>query len=177
MKIALFGGSFDPPHVGHVAVAKHLIDSQAFDEVWVLPGFQHPFEKELTDFEERFPLCRLAFEALSPCLKVSEAEKEAQSPKGFTVDLLRYLRKKFPKHRFFWVMGTDLQRESKQWKDFGEIKKLAELYPIPRKGYEDSLFPEVSSTELRRALQEKRDVSKLIPSKVFEEIRRKGLYS
>ena len=175
MKIALFGGSFNPPHAGHVAVAKHLIDSGSFDEVWVLPTFRHPFDKNLTPFEDRLALCRLAFGEL-PQVRVSEAEREAQSPKGFTVDLLRHLKKKFPKHRFFLVMGSDLKREADQWKDFDQIEKLATLHPIPRKGYEDSPFPEVSSTELRTALAGKRDVSALIPRKVFEEIRRRGLY-
>src|SRR4030095_4408623 len=174
MKIALFGGSFDPPHIGHVAVAKHLIDSKEFDEVWVLPSFRHPFAKDLTPFEERLALCRLAFEGLDPKLKVSTEEQEAQSSQGFTIDLLRQLRKRYPKHQFFWIMGSDLQRESSRWKDFEEIKKLAQVYPIARKGFEDSPFPEVSSTKLRRALKEKRDVSKLLPPRVFEEIERKG---
>ncbi len=176
MKIALFGGSFDPPHIGHLAVGKHLADSGEFDEVWVLPSFRHPFAKESRPYEERLALCRLAFEGLDPKLKVSMEEREAQSPQGFTVDLLRHLRKKYPKHHFFWIMGSDLQRESSRWKDFEEIKKLAEIYPIARKGYEDSPFPQVSSTELRLALKERRDVSKLIPRKVLEEIERRGWY-
>jgi len=177
MKIALFGGSFNPPQNGHVAVVRALVDSKQFDEVWVLPSFRHPFGKSLAPFEDRLNLCRLAFEALSPSLKVSSVEKEINPQKGYTVDTVRYLKKKYPESKFYLVMGSDLILELPRWKDPDELKKMVEIYPISRAGYEDSKFPRVSSTEIREALRLGKDISSLVPPKVAKYIRDKKIYS
>jgi nicotinate-nucleotide adenylyltransferase len=178
MKVALFGGSFNPPQNGHVAVAKALLDSQQFDEVWVLPNYHHPFGKNLAPFEDRLHLCRLAFEGLlSPSLKVSGIEKEVDPPEGYTIDTVRFLKKKFPEHEFFLVMGSDLLLELPRWKEYADLKKMIEIYPISRAEYEESQFPRVSSTEIREALRRGQDISSLVPPKVAKYIREKKLYS
>ena len=176
MKIALFGGSFNPPQNGHVAVAKALLDSQQFDEVWVLPSFQHPFGKALALFKDRVTLCRLAFGDLSPSLRISEAEKEMDNKKGYSIDTVRFLKKKYADHQFSLVMGSDLLLESSKWKDFEELKKLIEIYPISRAGYEETKFPHVSSSQVRNALAKGEDISFLVPASVLKYIEEKGLY-
>ncbi len=123
MKIALFGGSFNPPHLGHQAVVKNLTKSSLFDEVWILPSFKHPFEKKLASFEDRLEMCQLAFKDLGKKIQISTLEKELNSPEGYTVDLIHSLLKKYPKHNFSLVIGTDLFQEKSRWKNFEEIEK------------------------------------------------------
>src|SRR3990167_662361 len=130
MKIALFIGSFNPPHLGHNAVAKDLIQSNQFDKVWIIPNFKHPFEKNLISFEDRVKMCHLTFDSLGEKIKVSEVEKEVASPKGWTVDLIKYLLKKRPEDQFTLILGSDLLQESNRWKDFEEIKKKVAIFTI-----------------------------------------------
>ncbi len=176
MKIALFGGSFDPPHFGHVAVAKKLVESDQFDEVWILPSFKHPFEKKLTSFEDRIELCSLAFGVLGKKIKICRVEKELNSPHGYTIDLINHLVKKYPNHSFSLVVGTDLLQEKKRWKNFGEIEKKVSIFKIPRSGYEPSSYPNISSSEIRKAIAKGENLKSFLPESVIDFILQKRLY-
>jgi nicotinate-nucleotide adenylyltransferase len=176
MKIALFGGSFNPPHLGHIAVAKELAESSLFDEVWIIPVLKHPFHKELLSFEDRVKMCRLAFTPLSKKIKVSEVEKEINSPQGYTLDLIDHLLKKYPDTSFSLAIGTDLLQESKKWKNFGEIEKKISLFKIPRSGYEKSHYPSVSSSEARKAIARGYNLKKLLSQEIINFIQQKGFY-
>ncbi len=180
MKIALFGGSFNPPQNGHVAVAQALLASKDFDAVWVLPSFKHPFEKKNLPFEDRVKLCHLAFDPLGTDLKISEVEKEMPDSQGFMMDTVQYLQKKFPDHSFSLVLGSDIFPETNQWKDFEKLKNCVEIYPIRRAGHEkpNSIFPfpKVSSTEVREKIKKGEDISALVPAPVLKYIRQKGFY-
>lgn len=81
-KIALYGGAFDPPHIGHIAFCKELCSQEEFHEVWVLPSFKHPFDKALSPFEIRIEMCKVAFEEISP--KVVISRKNFQFPETAT---------------------------------------------------------------------------------------------
>ncbi len=179
MHIALFGGSFNPPHRGHVAVVQALLASKQFDEIWILPCLNHAFGKILASYEDRLHLSHLAFDFLGPQVQVSKAEEEAKNKEGFTINLLRFLKKKYPEAHFFWAMGSDNQEEISRWKDFDQIKELAQIYPISRAGFEPSPFPEVSSSEIREKIQKRTDLKKLellIPLGVLNYIQKKKLY-
>lgn len=177
MNIALFIGSFNPPHLGHRAVAKDLIQSNPFEEVWIVPNFKHPFEKNLIPFEDRVRMCHLAFDSLGKKIKVSEAEKEVASPKGWTIDLVNYLLKKYSEDQFTLVLGSDLLQESNRWKDFEEIKKKVAIFPIVRAGDEKSKYPNISSSDVREAILKGKNIEALVPKSVMEYIQKKGLYS
>jgi nicotinate-nucleotide adenylyltransferase len=176
MRIALFGGSFNPPHLGHIAIVKDLLASKKFDELWVIPSFKHPFGKELASFEDRITMCHLLYDPLGPKVKISEVEKKINNTQGWTITTLRHLIDQFPEHQFSWVMGSDLFRETSKWKDFDEIKKWVPIISIPRAGYEKSKFPEISSTQVRKAIVEGKDMSSLVPPEVMKYIQKKGLY-
>ncbi len=179
MHIALFGGSFNPPHRGHVAVVQALAASNQFDEIWIVPCLNHAFQKPLISYEDRLHLCHLAFDFLSPQVQVSEIEKEAKNTEGFTINLLQFLKHKYPEAHFFWVMGSDNQEERARWKDFDKVEKLAQIYPISRAGFEPSPFPEVSSTEVREKIKQGGNLKKLellIPLGVLNYIQKKNLY-
>ncbi|MBL7684671.1 MAG: nicotinate-nicotinamide nucleotide adenylyltransferase [Deltaproteobacteria bacterium] len=181
MKIALFGGSFDPPHLGHQAVIQWLLEEGNFDEVWILPSFSHPFQKPLSDFNDRLTLCKLAFEQDENQVKVLEIEKEFAPGPVYSIDVVQKLREQFPQTQFSFVIGSDLKIRLNEWKDIETLKRWVDFIFIPRSGFETSPFPKISSTDLRRLFQEKpiplKKISSLVPEKVLQYILSQGLYT
>jgi nicotinate-nucleotide adenylyltransferase len=175
-EVALFGGSFDPPHVGHVLAAQYVLATEPVDELWLVPVFGHPLGKKLNaPFEHRVALCEAAVRDVQR-VRVSRAEQELGG-EGRTADLLEYLTAKNPGTRFALVLGTDLVAERPLWKRFERIQELARIVQIGRAGYDSgAILPEVSSTQVRAALQGGEDVSRLVPRAVLALIRSAGTY-
>jgi nicotinate-nucleotide adenylyltransferase len=175
-EIALFGGSFDPPHVGHLLAASYVLATEPVDELWFVPVLQHPFAKPLVgSYDHRVSLCeRLARELRRA--RVSRAEEESGQTR--TVDLLEWLHRKHPGVRWALVLGTDLDAEKPQWKQFDRIQQLARIVTVRRGGYGEGgvTLPEVSSTQVRALLQSGGDASRLVPRAVLEAIRDAGTY-
>lgn len=182
-EIALFGGSFDPPHVGHLLAAAYVLATEPIDELWLVPVYEHPLgKKAAAPFEHRVALC----EALSrelPRTRVSRAEQESGQPR--TVDLLEYLHRKHSGTGFALVLGSDLHAEAAQWKNFDRIPELARIIRLQRGGHQGPepgafrlgpVFPEVSSTKVRELLMNGGDASRLVPRAVLETIRAAGTY-
>src|SRR5205823_4631444 len=122
-EIALFGGSFDPPHVGHLLAASYVLATEPIDELWLVPVERHPFAKPLVgSYDHRVELCeRLA--AQLPRTHVSRAEEESGQVR--TVDLLEWLQRKHPQTRWALVLGTDLDAATPQVKRFDRVEPLA----------------------------------------------------
>ena len=176
-EIALFGGSFDPPHVGHLLAAAYVLATEPVDELWLVPVFQHPFGKQLAaGYDHRVALCEQLARSL-PRTRVSRAEQESGHAR--TVDLLEWLHRKHPEASFALVLGTDLNAERPQWKSFERIEQLARVVTVHRGGFTSGevVLPEVSSTEVRARLQRGDDVSHLVPRDVLAAIRAAGTYS
>ena len=116
-RIAIFGGSFNPPHVAHQLVALYVLETQPVDELWLVPAYAHPFGKQLVDFEHRVAMCELAARALGPRAKVSRAEEELATRPGFvasrTLDLIEHLGG--PDRQLRLVCGTDILGETAKW--------------------------------------------------------------
>ncbi|MCA1825775.1 MAG: nicotinate-nicotinamide nucleotide adenylyltransferase [Myxococcales bacterium] len=180
-EIALFGGSFDPPHVGHLLAAAYVLATEPIDELWLVPVFEHPLgKKAAAPFEHRVELCEKLAQSL-PRTRVSRAEQE--SGKARTVDLLEWLDAGHPGTNFALVLGSDLDAERSQWKNFERIKELARIIELERGGYRKPqaasgkpVFPEVSSTDVRALLGSGGDVSHLVPRDVLAAIRAAGTY-
>ena len=177
-EIALFGGSFDPPHVGHLLAASYVLATEPVDELWLVPVLEHPFAKPLAaPYDHRVRLCELLAAQL-PRTRVSRAEEE--SGQGRTVDLLEWLRRKHPKNRWALVLGSDLDAEKPQWKRFDRIEQLARIIPVGRGGYGEAagtvIMPQVSSTQVRALLKSGGEVSHLVPRAIVQAIRDAGTY-
>jgi nicotinate-nucleotide adenylyltransferase len=179
-EIAIFGGSFDPPHLGHLLAAAFVLATEPVDELWFVPVFQHPFGKPLVgSYEHRLALCEKVAAQLRAA-RVSRAEEESGETR--TVDLLEWLRRKHSGTRFALVIGTDLDAEKAQWKRFDRVEELARIIRVQRGGYrsagsEDAVaIPEISSTHVRSLLKSGRDASNLVPRVVLESIRDSGTY-
>jgi nicotinate-nucleotide adenylyltransferase len=180
MKIALYGGAFDPPHVCHLLAAAYVLATRSVDELWLVPTFTHPLGKITCQYEDRVAMCEQLVEELGPRAKVSRAEAELASGHGKTLFLLRHLRAQHPDDSFVLVIGADNYRDRKLWFGFDEIERLAEIAIVGRAGApelpESIVLPDVSSTEIRRRLAAGEPVQHLMPRAVVEYVQRRGLY-
>ena len=179
VRIALLGGSFNPPHVGHLMNAYYVLSTREVDRVWLMPVCQHPFAKRLVPFEDRLRMCELAAARFAGGVEVSDVEREV--PSGRTVDTLEHLIARYPAHRFLLIVGSDILLETSKWKAFDRVEQLAELIVVARAGYPSPraagpALPEVSSTLIRERLSRGEDVSSLVPREVLRYAAERGLY-
>jgi nicotinate-nucleotide adenylyltransferase len=174
-EVALFGGSFDPPHVGHLLAAAYVLSVEPIDELWFVPVHSHPFQKPLRgSFDHRVDLCA-AMAAQLRSARVSRVEEELGG-EGRTVDLLEHLIAKHPGVKFALILGSDLDKERLTWKQWGRIEELARIIRVTRGGTQSDAMPKVSSTEVRELLRTGGDASRLVPRAVLERIRAAGTY-
>jgi nicotinate-nucleotide adenylyltransferase len=195
MRVALFGGSFNPPHVAHQLTALYVLETHAVDQLWLVPTFQHPFGKVLEAFEHRFRMCELAVAALGPRVSVSDVEARLAGPNR-TLLTVRKLIDEHPRVSFSLVIGSDLVAETETWYGSAELLRLVPLIVVGRGGHASTssssssaaadgtatrapltlAMPAVSSTEIRAALRAGRDVGGWVPKSVLDYIAPRGLY-
>ncbi len=185
MIVAVYGGSFDPPHVGHVLAAHYVLSVGLAERVVVVPVFQHALEKQLAPFELRLSMCRRAFDS-DRRITVSDVEEKLPRP-SYTLATLQRLATLFPNDDLRLLVGADVLPEAPRWHRFEEVRRLAPLIVLGRAGVTsreapEAVLPDVSSTEARTWWQKepseesRRKRERLIPSKVRELIEAEGLY-
>lgn len=179
---AVFGGSFNPPHLAHVLAVAIVHARFEVERVLVIPTHQHPFAKTLAPFEERSKMCELAMSFL-PRVIVSRVEEELGG-ESKTLRTIEHLRERHPTWNLRFLMGADILVESAKWYRFDRISELAPPIVLGRVGvtYEgapEPVLPEVSSTEIRALVAEGRwsKLEDLMPKAVLEHIRARGLYA
>lgn len=180
MEVALLGGSFNPPHVGHLMAALYVRQCVGSDEVWLTPTFHHPFGKETVAYEHRVAMCEIAARELGPWLKVSRAEAEVNG-EGRTVDLLEHLQRTHAGTRFRLVIGSDIVADLPKWKAWDRIQQLAQVTVLYRAGHPSAgtvgpPLAQVSSTEIRRRLESGDEPVDLVPRAVLEYARAQKLF-
>lgn len=176
--IALFGGSFNPPHIAHEMVCLYVLETTDIDQVWLVPTYRHPFNKPLAPYADRFRMCELACQRLGDGVVVSRIEEELGSVSR-TVNTIRALAERHPDHRFHLVVGADILDETDKWYQWDEIERLAPPIVIGRPGYGDANRPalaDVSSTEVRARLARGQSALPLVSRAVMDYIAAKGLY-
>jgi nicotinate-nucleotide adenylyltransferase len=181
MRVALFGGSFNPPHVGHQLAALYVLETSPVDELWLIPCFKHPFDKHLEPFEDRLEMCRRAAAALGPRARVDDVERQL-GDESRTLRTVRALEARHPQHQFSLVIGADLVGETDGWYGADELRRALPFIVVGRAGAgaadarRDVEMPDVSSTEIRRALREGEPVTGLVPRAVVDYIYARGLF-
>ena len=180
MRIALYGGSFNPPHVGHLLVTSYVMATQPVDAVWLMPAYRHAFGKELAPFVDRVEMCTRLADLFRGGVQVTTVESEVRG-EGRTVDTLEHLAARHPQLSFRLVIGSDILAETDQWKAWERVKELAPPLLVARGGHphpdvDGPEMPEVSSTEVRRRLASGEDAERLVPRVVLEYVRARGLY-
>lgn len=189
--IGLLGGSFDPVHNGHVAIAHSFLDSPYLSELWILltPDPPHKENRSLASYESRFQMLQLAFEEWDNVL-VSDVEKKLSSP-SYTVQTLRHLKEEFPNKTFYLCVGEGSARNFKQWYQWENILEITDLL-IARRSSSDSLYMDselmekahlinhepvsISSTEVRERIARGKNISQLVPKSVEHFIVKHQLY-
>ncbi|MCL2012068.1 MAG: nicotinate (nicotinamide) nucleotide adenylyltransferase [Cystobacterineae bacterium] len=180
MNIALLGGSFNPPHMGHALCASFAHTALGADEIWLLPAFRHPLGKPLLAFEHRLEMCRLLAGQLGPWARAMDVEAHLGG-EGRTVDLLEHLVPQYSGCHFQWLMGSDTVADLPLWKGFPRIQELVEVVVIHRLGYpmEQAVGPglvSLSSTEVRQRLATQNIPKGWLPTSVAHYIHTHHLY-
>jgi nicotinate-nucleotide adenylyltransferase len=188
--VALFGGSFNPPHVAHQLVALYILETQPVDELWFVPTYSHPFGKQLAPYEHRVAMLEHAAAALGPRAAVSRAEETLAKRPGFvasrTLDLVEHLVGEG--YRLRLVIGTDILAESHKWHRWSDVVAAAPLIVVGRTGHPGGIahnsgvtMPEISSTRIRELLEaadpaDQDELRGLLPNSVLGYIAQHDLY-
>jgi nicotinate-nucleotide adenylyltransferase len=133
-RVGLFGGTFDPPHLGHLALAEWAREALALDRVVFMPAGSPPHKtrRTLSPVRQRLAMIRLAVRG-TPAFVVSAHEARRGGP-SYTVDTLRHLKRAYPGARLYLLMGADSLAEFETWREPGEIARLATLAVADRPG-------------------------------------------
>ena len=199
MRIGIFGGTFDPVHIGHLILAEQCRTQAGLDEVWFVPSAQPPHkEKNVTRFEQRCEMLELAI-AGHPAFKVDRIEKERAEP-SYTAVTLEQLHARHPDHEFFLLLGSDCLPDLPGWYEPRKVIAQAGLIVVPRPGVmlwtaerlAAALGVDVSavrfrfvacppidlaSRELRRSVADGMSVRYMVPRAVEEYIRDRKLFA
>ena len=199
MRIGIFGGTFDPVHVGHLILAERCREEAGLDAVWFLPSYKppHKSDRELTRFDQRCEMVTLATTG-QPLFRMEPIERELPPP-SYTTQTLAELKDRHPEHTFALVLGADCLPDLPGWHQPQRILEQAELIVVPRPGVEfwsrnqlttalgineDHVrmqvvtcpLIEIASRDLRRRVADGHTIRYLVPRAVEEYIRERKLY-
>jgi nicotinate-nucleotide adenylyltransferase len=198
IKIGILGGSFDPPHNGHIKIAEEVCKRLALDNVLFIPSYLPPHrDKPQATEQQRLEMVRLAIQSL-PFAEVSTIEIDRKGT-SYTIDTLTELAAVMPKTELFLILGADAMELFPSWKQPTDILKLATVVIVNRPGYDFSNIQkflatspleksknkvqfvecnslDISSSELRTLIAQNKDVHSYIPEAVADYIEKRKLY-
>lgn len=188
MKIGLYFGSFNPVHSGHLIIANHILNETILEKIWFIVSPQNPFKtnSSLLNEYDRLHLLKLATEDDSR-IKVSDIEFALPKP-SYTSVTLSHLHERYPEHEFSIIMGSDSFQNLHKWKNFEFIIKNYAIYVYQRAGFNvdnhikaklimvDAPLLQISATQIRHLLKERKSIRYMVPEKVREEIVRGHYY-
>jgi nicotinate-nucleotide adenylyltransferase len=176
--IAIYGGSFDPPHVAHALVCAYVLAAHRIEQLLVIPTAQHPFDKALAPFEHRARMCELALRDMQR-VAISRIEETLAGP-SLTLRTLEELMRREPGRQLRLVIGSDLLAETQAWHRFDRVCELAPLIVVQRAGHVTEplapALPDISSTEVRRRLRAGESTDGLLAPAVADYARAHDLY-
>jgi nicotinate-nucleotide adenylyltransferase len=180
MRVALYGGSFDPPHVGHLLATAYVLGTARVERLLMVPCFLHPFDKRLSPFEHRLAMARLAAAPFAGRVEVSDVERRLGGPSR-TLRTVKALLAERPGDTLALVIGADLLGERERWHGYAELSGLVEFAVVGRAGYGPApgakvQIPDVSSTEIRARVRRGEPVDGLVVAEVADYIAAHGLY-
>lgn len=186
MRVGILGGTFDPPHRGHLQVLRHVRDQVQLDDVLVIPAGQ-PWQKSdvVASAAHRLAMTRAAFADI-PGVIVSAVEVDRPGP-AYTVDTLRALHEQRPDAQFFLILGADAAAGLSTWHEPEQVRALATLVVVTRTGAADGAVPadalivpmdpiDISSTEIRQRCARSERIDDLVPPAVASYIHEHQLY-
>ena len=188
-RIGLFGGSFDPVHLGHLLVAQAAIEELGLDRLFFIPAAQSPFKPAIEPAvaSARLQLLRLALAGKTNC-EIDEQELR-RGGISYTIETLRDYARRFQRVELFYLIGADNVAKLREWREAGELARLAQFVAISRPGQTPVNFPppvrgrmlkgfplDISSTQIHARIKAGLSIDHLVPPSVAEAIRNNGLY-
>lgn len=179
MKIGFLLGSFDPIHMGHLYMASASLNSGLVDEVVFVPSVQNPTKTASTDFRNRCFMINLAIDDMENC-SLSSIDYRNTEP-YYSVNTLKMLKEEYPDDELFIIIGADLSDAIKNWQEGAWILENFKFILIARNGYDSSKADikktlDVSSTEIRELVKNKKQIYPLVPKVISQYIKRFNLY-
>ncbi len=200
MRLGVFGGTFDPVHMGHLVLAEQCREQARLDQVLFIPAARPPHKQTvvLTSYAERVEMLALAISG-QPAFRIDDLEKNRPGP-SYTVDTLSQLQEKYAGAELHLLIGADTLHDLPQWHQPARILELAGLLVVPRPGFEvldasavkkmlalsDSItlryqvcpipFLDIASRDLRRRIAQGQSIRYLVPRAAEAYVRDKGLY-
>lgn len=189
MKIGLYFGSFNPVHIGHMIIANHIVQYTDMDQLWMVvsPHNPHKEKKSLAKDYDRLHLVTLAIDE-NPLIKASNIEFGLPKP-SYTIDTLTYIKEKYPEHEFCLIMGGDNLGTFHKWKNYELILENHDIYVYNRPSYQlgdlethprvnvvEAPMLDISSSFIRRSINNGRSIQYLVPQTVFEYIDLNKMY-
>ena len=195
MRLGIFGGTFDPIHLGHLILAEQCREGCALERVWFMVAGEPPHKRgEPTAVAHRLEMARIAV-AGHPSFAVSEIEAVRPGP-HYSVETLESVRREHPDDELFFLIGADSLHDLPGWREPGRIAQLATIVVVNRPGIEEAdpaSFPDwgagarpmrsitippigIASTDLRRRVREGKSIRFMLPRGVEAYIEAQGLY-
>ena len=190
MNVALYFGSFNPIHIGHLAIANYALAFAPIDQLWFVVSPQSPFKQKqsMLDDYQRLELVNRAIEG-DDRMKASSIEFRLPKP-SYTIDTLTYLQEEYPMHRFSLLMGADNLQSFDKWKNYEQILSDYSLLVYPRPGIKlddlpfdlssvtqiDAPLMEISASFIRTAIRDGRDIRHFLPAEVWKYIEEMNFY-
>jgi nicotinate-nucleotide adenylyltransferase len=191
MKTGLFFGSFNPIHIGHIAIAGYVLEFSDLEELWFVVSPHNPLklQTDLADDTHRLEMVRRVIDDFYPKFQVCDMEMNMPRP-SYTIDTLRVLKEKYPHRNFYVVMGSDSMDTISQWKDYELLLDNHQILVYPRLGSDVEKIKnkyhvdvvtapviEISSTFIRSCLKNGIDVRYYMPTKAYEYMMDKRVYA
>ncbi|MFV1994256.1 MAG: nicotinate (nicotinamide) nucleotide adenylyltransferase [Verrucomicrobiales bacterium] len=186
-RIALFGGSFDPPHAGHLAIARAAVEACGLERVIFVPCRQSPHKKQATEAsgEQRLALLELATAGLD-WAEVSPLELEREGP-SWSWESAEHFAGAHPEAQLFWILGEDQWGALESWAHPEILQRLVNFIVFPREGTQPQPRPgyradfvtvdhPASSREVRRRLRQSGEASEFLDPEVAHYLEQNGLY-
>lgn len=187
-RIGILGGTFNPPHLGHLLMAEQVGKQLELDEVWFMPTAKPPHApgKQTIASSHRLEMVKLAIQD-NPLFKL-QAYEVYKGGTNYTVDTMQHFVSEFPEADFYFILGGDSVKDLPSWKRVEELSQLVQFVGIRRQGVENlaPMFPviwvdspliELSSTEIRLRVYLEQSIRYQVPPAVEEYIRRHQLYA
>ncbi len=185
-KVGILGGTFNPPHVGHLLIANEVLDSLQLDEIWFMPNHEPPHKKkpESVGDVERLQMLELATQDHS-AFRIQPIELQREGP-SYTVDTMKMINETYPAHQFFFIIGADMIEYLPRWHKIDELVKLVQFVGVRRPSYShETDYPvlyidvpaiDISSSMIRDRLKNGKTVRYLLPDRVIAYIEENHIY-
>ncbi|MBU8879466.1 nicotinate-nucleotide adenylyltransferase [Bacillus sp. FJAT-29790] len=185
-KIGILGGTFDPPHLGHLIIANEVLNTMSLDEIWFMPNQEPPHKKKSNaiDDEDRVNLLKLAIQG-HPNFKIELIELKRKGP-SYSYETMKILKETHLDKQFYFIIGADMIEYLPKWYNIDELFDIVQFIGVRRPSYSHQspypiLYAEVpeiniSSSLIRSRLKEGKTVRYIVPDSVRSYIKEKNLY-